>query len=271
MDIQKRFQVTVQGQGRHTVVLGNGFGTTQSAWKNVIHVLQEHYRVVSFETAGAVPSTIDAYQPLRHARLHGFAEDLVGIVESLELHGATYVGHSLGGMMGLLAVCAEPDLFSGLVLLGASARYIDDPDTGYVGGFSEAEVTAIHDGMASDYATWANGFSRLAMKNPGQPELADSFASSLKALRPDLATAILTTAFRSDCRAEALQYGRLGLPTLLLQTAHDVAVPLSAAEWLAQATGAELHQLAIEGHFPHIVAPEVVGQQILDFVEQHAA
>ncbi|MEO0003539.1 MAG: hypothetical protein RLZZ22_1231, partial [Pseudomonadota bacterium] len=144
------------------------------------------------------------------------------------------------------------------------------PSTGYVGGFSAAEVTALHDHMASDYATWANGFSRLAMRNPEQPELADSFASSLKALRPDLATAILTTAFRSDCRAEALQYGRLGLPTLLLQTMNDVAVPAAAAEWLAQATGGKLHMLAIEGHFPHIVAPEIVSQQILDFVDRYA-
>ena len=50
MDIRKRFQVTVQGQGQHTVVLGNGFGTTQSAWAQVIQVLKQRYRVVSFET-----------------------------------------------------------------------------------------------------------------------------------------------------------------------------------------------------------------------------
>lgn len=271
MDIRKRFQVTVQGQGQHTVVLGNGFGTTQSAWAQVIQVLKERYRVVSFETAGTTPATIDAYQPLRHGRVHGFAEDLVGIVESLELQGATYVGHSVSGLIGVLAACAEPDLFSGLVLLGASARYIDDPGTGYVGGFTESEVTALLNSMTSDYAAWANGFSLLTMRNPDQPDLAASFSSSLKALRPDMAQAVLATILRTDNRHEALQYGRLGVPTLLLQTRRDAAVPIEAAEWLAQATGGELRRLDIEGHFPHIVAPEVVTEQILDFINRHAA
>jgi pimeloyl-ACP methyl ester carboxylesterase len=43
-------------------------------------------------------------------------------MDELELKGAVYVGHSMAGMIGCIASVGRPDLFSHLVLVGASPR-----------------------------------------------------------------------------------------------------------------------------------------------------
>lgn len=264
------YQVAVHGDGPQTVVLANGFGTTQQVWQAQVERLRSRYRVVTFDWAGSTAATEAAYQASRHDRLFGFAEDLVDIVEDLDLRGAAFVGHSVSGMIGMLAVNAEPDLFSRLVLIGASARYIDEPAAGYPGGFSVEHVDEIQASMAQDFVEWANGFSRATMGNPEQPDFAAGFASSLKVLRPDIASAVLGMILRSDHRPDAERFGQHGLPTLLLQTQSDVAVPLGAAEWLARATGGELQLVGADGHYPHVVVPEIVNRAILDFLERDA-
>ncbi len=266
-DVTEKFQVTIHGGGAHTVILANGFGTTQQVWGSQVQALRQSYRVVTFDTAGSTAATMAAWQPSRHRRLYGFAEDLVSIVETLGLQGATYVGHSLSASAGLLAACAAPGLFSGMVFIGCSACYVNDPTGGYTGGFSEADIKSLLADMTHDYIAWANGFSPLAMGNPDRPDLAASFANSLKVMRPDVAVDALGAAFLSDHRSDALRYGKLGLPTLLLQSTNDVAVPLAAAQWLASATGGQLHVLNAQGHFPHIANPAAVTQEIMEFLQ----
>lgn len=266
--LAEAFRVTFHGTGPRTVLLANGFGTTQEVWSHQVAALKERFRVVTFDHAGATPATAPLYQASRHKGLFGFAEDLVRLVEGLGLEGATFVGHSMSGMIGLLAACAAPGLFERLVLIAASARYLDDPSRAYVGGFSKPQLEEILGSMDRDYAAWANGFSAAAMGNPERPDLSASFARSLKSLYPETALAIFGAVMGSDHRAGAERYRKLGLPTLLLQTREDPAVPRAAADWLARATGGELRVLDAEGHFPHLAAPAAVTREILAFLER---
>lgn len=121
-------------------------------------------------------------------------------------------------MTGVLAACAEPFLFDRMVLIGASARYLDESGDGYVGGMVSANLDQVLEGMAHDYAAWANGFSKVFMGNADQPSLAAGFEATLRALRPDIALAVIEMILRSDRRADCRQLGALGIPTLVLQT-----------------------------------------------------
>ena len=265
--LAQAFQVTVRGSGPRTVILANGFGTTQEIWSHQVAALLDRFRVVTFDHAGARPSTVAAWRARRHGRLFGFAEDLVRLVEGLDLEGAAFVGHSAAGMVGLLAANAAPGLFQRMVLIGGSARYLDDPARRYTGGFTEADVEAMVSSMAQDYAGWANGFSKVAAGLPENPEFAATFADLLMGLRPDIASTVLAGILRSDHREDARRYRSLGLPTLLLQARRDPTVPLGAAEWLAAATGGELRLVEATGHFPHQTAPAAVSREILAFLE----
>lgn len=249
--------------------MGQGFGTTQSSWQPIVdRLVAAGYRVMTFDGAGTTPATVPLYRSERHASLYGFAEDLLALLAAEGATAVSYVGHSAGGMVGLLALLGQPGLFRTLSLVGASARYIDDPATGYVGGFKAAGIDELVAAMRGNYAAWANGFAQLVVANPERPALALEFYRSLLALRPDIASEVLPAILRSDHRPDAIG---VALPVQVLQTAHDPAVPLAAAEWLAEATRAEdFRVLPLSGHFPHISDPQRVGDAVLAFLERHA-
>ncbi len=257
--------VSVTGHGTRTLVFGNGFGTVASIWTPIVEALAADHRVVTFDMAGSGRAE-RAWQASRHVRLEGFAEDLIHIIEGLDAEKITYIGHSLAGMVGVVAACAEPALFERMILIGASARYLDDPAAHYVGGMSSDAVEQILAAISQDYAAWANGFSQLMMGHADQPGLATGFAHTLKALRPDIALAGMEMILHADRRADCKELGALGIPTLVLQTRQDAAVPQSASHWLADALHAQWTELDLEGHFPHLVNPSLVASRIRAFL-----
>lgn len=263
----ERLRVQVTGQGPRTLVFGNGFGTEQTIWAPIVQDLARDHRVVTFDPAGS-PLTMESWQRSRHTRLEGYAEDLLEVIEATGGQPVSYVGHSFGGMTGVLAANAEPGLFKDLVLIGASARYLNAPEDGYEGGMVSAQVDQVTQAMRTDYAAWVNGFSQVFMGNAHQPGLAAVFAASLRLLRPDVALAVIEMILRSDRRSDCAAYGGLGLRTLLLQTRQDAAVPQAAALWLARQLGAQYEELDLEGHFPHLLDPARVTRHLRAFLGQ---
>lgn len=267
--LSDRFRTQFHGRGEPIVILGQGFGATQASWQPLVsRLVCAGYRVLTYDMAGTTPDTLALYQAERHKSIFGFAEDLVALLQALGLKGAHYVGHSAGGMIGILAANSQPGLFKTLSLVGASACYLDDPEAGYIGGFSRHQVKELIASMRSDYAAWANGFARLMIGNPDRPHLAIEFSRSLLILRPDIASAVLESILLADHRHDA---GQVRLPTLVMQTAQDPAVPMEAARWLFQATHAnDLQIIPTQGHFPHVSDPEDVGAVLLRFLGMHA-
>lgn len=255
--------VTELGSGRTTVVLGHGLGGDQTQWAPVAAVLARSARVITFDNAASGRCAPEVFSPERHSSVEGFADDLTDVCSDLGLRGAMYVGHSLAGMAGALASIADPGLFSRVVLIGASARYADDPATGYVGGFTAEAIDAMLDEVRADFLRWSAGFAPLVMGNQASPEASGEFARSLRRYPPEVASTVFTAAFRSDFRASM---HLVDVPTLLLQSTDDAAVPLEAAQWLAEEIPhARLRVLSAHGHFPHVVAPAEVIRALTQF------
>lgn len=249
------------GAGDTTIVLAHGFGTDQTAWRYQAPALAERHRVLLFDHVGVGRSDLSAYSPRRYQSLRSYAIDVLNLLEELALEDVVYVGHSMSGMIGLLAAIEEPRRFRKLVLLGASPRYLDDE--GYVGGFKRADLDGLYDAMQTNYHAWASGFAPIATGNPDKPDLAREFASTLAALRPDIALTAARTIFESDHRKDL---PKLTLPTLVLQSQADVAVPIAVGAFLAShIPRAELQILDATGHLPHWSAPEQVTSAILSF------
>ncbi len=130
----------VVGEGSKTVILAHGFGSDQTAWAYVVRGLLKDFRLVLFDHVGAGGSDISAYSPRRYQSLHSYAADLLEVLGELGLECAFYVGHSMSGMIGLLAAKQEPERFRKMIFLGASPRYLND--TGYKGGFEQKDIDA---------------------------------------------------------------------------------------------------------------------------------
>lgn len=240
----------ITGQGRDTILLSHGFGTDQSAWDAIRPALDKHFRVVSFDLAGAGPNGEASYDSKRHSSLFGFADDLLVVLDELGIENCIYVGHSVSGMIGMAAAVARPALFRRLFAIGASARYLNEP--GYEGGFTDSDVDALHASMAANFQAWGAGFAPAVVGVPNH-KVVDEFCFTLFQMRPDIALSISRTIFQSDMRDVV---GRLTCPAHIVQTRQDLAVPIFAAQWLKEhINGATLDVIEAEGHLPHMTAP----------------
>jgi sigma-B regulation protein RsbQ len=263
VDIVKKNNVTVRNENAaQTIVFAHGFGTDQTAWEKVAAAFSNDFKIVLYDNVGAGQSDPGSFSPNRYDTLHSYAEDLLAILRSLNLTDVIMVGHSLSGMISLLASVKEPARFKKLILVGASPRYLDSD--GYKGGFTQEMLDGLYAAMANNYYAWVSGFAPMVMENADRPELAESFAQSLVAIRPDIAQSVVRVIFQSDHRAEL---PNVTIDTLLLQTQHDNAVPAEVALYLnKQITNSQLKTVAAEGHFPHISAPDEIIREIKNFI-----
>lgn len=245
-----------------TLVFGHGFGTDQNGWKAVTPAFENDHRIVVYDNVGGGASDPAAFSPNKYDTLRTYADDLIDICDALELKDVIMVGHSVSGMISLLAALKRPDLFAKLILVGASPRYLNDTD--YVGGFDQATLDAFYAQMATNYFAWVSGFAPAAMANADNPALAQSFADTLKAIRPDIAQSVARVIFQSDHRSDV---PRLDKETLIVQTQNDIAVPMEVAEYLhSHIKKSTLKVVNAEGHFPHISAPQEVVAAIKTFI-----
>lgn len=144
--------VTDTGGGGPVVVPGHGPGGDQTQYGPLVEHPALQARVVTFDHAASCRCDPTVSSSLRHSSLTGFADDVAAICADLRLRGAVFVGHScMSGTAGALAAAADPGPFSRLVLLGASARHLDDVETGYVGGFTADAVQGLLDAVRDDF------------------------------------------------------------------------------------------------------------------------
>jgi sigma-B regulation protein RsbQ len=252
VNVIARNNVTVSGlpDGR-PLVFAHGFGCDQGMWRHVAPAFTDSHRVVLFDHVGAGGSDLSAWDPVRYRRLDGYASDVVEIVEALDLPPVVFVGHSVSGMIGVLAAAQRPELFDRLVLVGPSPRYIDDD--GYRGGFSAAEIDELLDTMDGNYLGWSRYIAPVIMGVPEQPELGEELAASFCRTDPAVARHFARTTFLSDNR-EDLE--RVETPALVLQCREDVIAPPEVGRYVHEhLRGSEFVLLDATGHCPNLSAP----------------
>lgn len=243
------------------VLLAHGFGTSQEMWHRLTPGLAEHHLLL-MDHVGSGGSDVTAYSPRRYQSLHGYAQDVVALLDELEVGPVDYVGHSAGAMIGVLASVQRPELFRSLVLISGSPRYIDDGD--YTGGFSRQAVEEMLATMEANYLAFTRSLAPLAMGNDDRPELAEELARTFARNQERIATDFARAIFLSDFRAEL---PAVSVPTLVVQPAEDPMVPAAVGHHLhSQIPGSRLALLDATGHFPHVSGPDETTRVIRDFL-----
>lgn len=253
---QKKNNVQVHGKpdAAQTLVLGHGFGTDQSAWRFTMDSFTDRFRVITYDNVGAGQSDPGAYSQAKYSKLESYADDVIDLCDAFNVTNAIFIGHSVSGMVGLLASRKAPELFSKHVFMNASPRYLND--TGYAGGFDQKDLNELFDAMATNYYSWVGGFAPAAMGNPEKPQLADEFARTLSEIRPDIALAVSRAIFQSDHRKDLPGFEK---ESLIIQSNQDIAVPMAVGEYLNKnLTSSKLMVINATGHFPHISAPQEI-------------
>ncbi len=244
-------------------MFAHGFGCDQSMWRFVAPVFEQRFRTVLFDHVGAGRSDLSAYEPQKYSTLDAYADDVVAIGRELGLAKAVFVGHSVSAMIGVLASLKEPGMFSDLVLIGPSARYIDDGD--YRGGFSQLDVEELLDALADNHMGWSAAMAPAIMGNPGRPELGEELTNSFCRTDPAIARAFARVTFTSDNRGDL---PKVTARTLVLQCSDDIIAAENVGQYVHRhIRGSEYRLLQATGHCPNLSAPQEVVTTMSDFLD----
>jgi sigma-B regulation protein RsbQ len=263
MDVSARHNITVAGNpSGQPMLFAHGYGCDQHMWRDVAPRFADEYRLVLFDHVGAGGSDLSSYDPERYGSLQGYADDVLEICRDLDLHDVVYVGHSVSAMIGVLAAAAEPDLFSRLVLVGPSPRYIDDD--GYTGGFSRQDIEGLLESLDRNYLGWSSAMAPVIVGNPHRPELGEELTASFCRTDPEIAKRFARVTFLSDNRHDL---ARVRVPTVVLQCSDDLIAPVEVGRYVAAAMpDATLVLLDATGHCPNLSAPEQTVDAIKAFL-----
>ncbi len=244
------------------MVFAHGFGCDQNMWRFVAPEFENDFKVVLFDHVGAGSSDLAAYDHRKYSALSGYAEDIVEIGRELSLKDAVFVGHSVSAMIGILASLKAPGMFGQLVLVGPSARYIDDGN--YVGGFSEKQIGELLEFLEDNHMGWSAAMAPSIMGNLDRPELGEELTNSFCRTDPEIAKAFARVTFTSDNRADL---PKVSVPTLILQCKEDIIASMAVGEFVhCQIPGSKMVVLDATGHCPNLSAPKEVVSAMQAFV-----
>ena len=243
-------------------MFAHGFGCDQNMWRFVSPAFENEFRTVLFDHVGAGGSDLAAYDTTKYSTLAGYADDLVEIGDELGVKDAVFVGHSVSSMIGVMASIKDPEMFESLVLVGPSARYIDEGE--YIGGFSRAQIDELLESLADNHLGWSAAMAPAIMGNPDRPELGEELTNSFCRTDPDIAKEFARVTFMSDNREDL---SKVTARTLILQCREDIIASEQVGEYVQQhIPNSEMVMLNATGHCPNLSAPIEVVAAIKAFV-----
>jgi sigma-B regulation protein RsbQ len=263
MSVRLRNNVAISGTGPVTLVFAHGFGCDQSVWRTMAPAFAERYRVVVFDLVGSGNSDLTAYDRTRYASLHAYAEDLLELLDEIGGGPVVHVGHSVSGMIGLLAGIKAPERFLAQVMIAPSPCYIDQD--GYRGGFSRGDIDELLETMDANYLGWSSGMAPAIMGAPDLPHLGVELANNFCRNDPEIARHFGRVTFLSDHRAD-LEHATV--PTLILQCTDDLIAPMEVGDYLhAKLVNSVLRHVRNIGHCPHLSAAQECTSLTQDFLD----
>ena len=260
--VLQRNNVRQAGAGTTFMVFSHGFGCDQNMWRFVAPAFEADFKTVLFDHVGAGRSDITAFDPAKYSNLGGYADDLIEIGLELGWKEAVFVGHSVSAMIGVLASIRQPDMFGKLVLVGPSARYIDDD--GYHGGFTSAQINELLEGLDDNHMGWSAAMAPAIIGNPDRPELGEELTNSFCRTDPAIALQFARTTFLSDNRADL---PKVKVKTLVVQCSDDIIASEVVGEYVRDhISGSSITYLKASGHCPNLSAPAETIAAIRAFV-----
>ncbi|ACM28650.1 pyrimidine utilization protein D [Rhizobium rhizogenes] len=241
-----------------TIILSSGLGGSGSYWAPQIEALATDFRIVTYDhrgtgrTGGDVPDT---------GGISAMADDVLEIAARLQLDRFDFMGHALGGLIGLDIALRRPELIGKLILINAWSKA--DPHSGRcfdiriellersgVEAFVKAQPLFLYP------AVWmSENAERMAADERHGVAHFQGKANVLKRIAA-------LRAFDIDDRLSEIR-----TPTLVVGTRDDLLVPYTRSVRLAEGlSAAELALSDFGAHAVNVVEPEEFNNKVLRFL-----
>ena len=246
------------------IVLVHGLGGMASNWRLVAPALAEERRVIVPELPGHGGS-----EALAEAEsVAPFADAVLAVVEAEAAVPAPWVGHSLGGLVGLRAAVRRPEAVTGLVLAAgagiSSATRVGEATVTLLGVVQPGRVIGRRARRVSRSRlgrTIAFGWWGVADPAGFDPEMAEAFL-----LGPPQHTDTVSAGRALVASDPRFDLDRVRCPCLCLWGARDNWVPLKDGMEYARRLHAPLRTIADCGHLLIGERPIAVVHAVREFV-----
>ncbi|MCP1118054.1 pyrimidine utilization protein D [Robbsia andropogonis] len=241
------------------VLLSSGLGGSANYWRPQMGALREQgFQVIVYDQRGTgrSPATL----PDNHT-IGAMASDVIDVMEATGVASCHFVGHALGGLVGMQLALDAPERLNSLTLINAwpamrsaTRRCFDARlqllDHAGVRPYVEAQPIFLYP------ATWIEA-------HPAQVETEVEHA--IHGFPPISNMRRRIAALKAFDATE--QLSSITVPTLVVAAQDDVLVPSSASHALcAGLPAATLHMMAHGGHACNITCPDAFNCTLLDFL-----
>ncbi len=105
-----------QADSAPVLVFSSGLGGSAHYWKGQLAALGKDYRILLYDHAGTgrSPATLPDDYSIEH-----MADELLTLLASLSVSRCDFVGHALGGLVGMVLAKTQPALINNLVVVNA--------------------------------------------------------------------------------------------------------------------------------------------------------
>jgi aminoacrylate hydrolase len=245
-----------------TLVLSSGLGGSARFWAPQLPVLGERYRVVVYDQAGTGRSPATLAEDYSIANM---ADELRELLDSLEIRQCHFIGHALGGLVGLQLALQYPTRLQSMVLINAWSS--PNPHS--------ERCFAVRKNLLRDTGPAAYVQAQALFLYPADwiaehgAQLAEDEAHAL-AHFPDTRNLLRRIAALQAFDIET-QLEKITTPTLLIANRDDMLVPWQRSQHLADKLSAgHLVLLDYGGHASSVSDVETFNRVLLDYLASQA-
>jgi 3-oxoadipate enol-lactonase len=238
-----------------TLVFANSLGTDLRVWESVLPLLPAGLRIVRFDKRGhglsdATPAPYN---------ITTLISDAEAMCDGLGLKDVTFVGLSIGGLIGQGLASKRPDIVRALVLMDTAAKIgsaemwrirIDTVRGQGIAAIADAILerwfTPTFRASDAQLSLWRNMLVRTTV---------DGYAGCCAAI----AGADLTETTRT-----------LKQPVMAMAGDLDSSTPPELVRLTAELCSAAFHEVAAAGHLPCVEQPQATARLLSDFLERTA-
>jgi len=248
--------------GTPTVLLSAGLGGAAGYWTPQLAALQARYRVVTYDQGG---TGRNRNAPAEDHNIAVMADEAASVLDATGTDACHFVGHALGGLVGLELALGRPDRVRSLTIVnGWAAAHAHTRRC-----FEMRLALLKHEGPGA-YARAqpiflfpADWLARNAERAAREEAHAIAAFQGVETLQRRIAALL---AFDATPRLAGL-----GVPTLVVAARDDVLVPSLMSEQLAAAIpGSRLHVAPWGAHAVNVTEPDAFNTLLLEFLASHA-
>ena len=247
-------------EGAQTILLSSGLGGAAGYWAPQTAALRSRFRVITYDQAG----TGRAKRGLPETYTIGaMADDVLAILDGTKTEACHFVGHALGGLVGLDLARRVPERLQSLTVVNGWATVDEHTKRCF-----EARLLLLEHAGPEAYVRAQPIFLYPALwlaRNADRARREDAHGlahfQGEETLRRRIAALL-----RFDATADL---AAIRTRVFVMGARDDVLVPVSKSEELAAGLpNATLHIAAYGGHAVNVVEPDVFNAALLDFLGQ---